>query len=353
MKDRAYNELAKRLRQLPAPGQRDARQALVQAATLAASSHNTQPWTFHVAADSILIEPDLARRCEVVDPDDSHLYKSLGCAAENIVAAAPAYGFAAEVRIADGGCIEIGLAPLSNAHDSRALALIAERQCTKTPYDGRPLDTADIAELESAGSGAGVSVWLIDYEALKESILELVNEGNRAQLSDPEFRRELIEWIRVNDKHAIRTRDGLSGRATDQPQLPKWLAKVVLPVVMTPQAQVRTDTRNLRSSAGIAVFVGQSDDVPSWIESGRAYERFALRATALGIRNAFINQPIEVRSLRKELHSLIELSGKETAHLMVRYGRAPLAPYSLRRPVTEVWSKRENQPVTRNHAMSA
>ena len=353
MNDQAYNELARRLRQLPAPGHGDAKQALVQAATLAASSHNTQPWTFRVAADSILIEPDLSRRCEVVDPDDGHLYKSLGCAAENIVAAAPAYGFAAEVQIADGGRIEIGLAPLSKVHDNGALAVIAERQCTKTPYDGRPLDAQDVAELESAGSGAGVSVRLIDDAARKESILELVNEGNRKQLSDPEFRRELIEWIRVNDSHAIRTGDGLSGRVTDQPQLPKWLAKIIMPVVMTPKAQVRADTKKLRSSAGIAVFVGQSDDALSWIETGRAYERFALRATALGIRYAFINQPIEVRSLRKELHSVLGFSRTETAHLMVRYGRAPLAPYSLRRPVAEVCAMPEDLPAASVQAMSA
>jgi hypothetical protein len=37
---------------------------------------------------SIVILPDLSRRCPVVDPDDHHLYVSLGCAAENILQAA-------------------------------------------------------------------------------------------------------------------------------------------------------------------------------------------------------------------------------------------------------------------------
>lgn len=234
--------------------------------------------------------------------------------------------------------------------DGGVLAVIAERQCTKTPYDGRALDAGDIAELESAGAGAGISVRLIDDVALRESVLELVSEGNRAQLSDPGFRRELIEWIRVNDAHAMRTGDGLSGRATGKPQLPEWLAKLLMPVVLTANAQIRTDTENLRSSAGIAVFIGESDDLPSWIEAGRAYERFALRATALGIRNAFINQPIEVRGLRRELHSVLGLGGTGTAHLMVRYGRAPLAPYSLRRPVTEMCMNREDRPPSATQA---
>jgi hypothetical protein len=66
------------------PGMLDAKE-LVRYATLAASSHNTQPWRFRVRPASITILPDYSRRCPAVDPDDSHLFKSLGCAAENLV----------------------------------------------------------------------------------------------------------------------------------------------------------------------------------------------------------------------------------------------------------------------------
>ena len=150
----AYSNRARELRQLPVPGDGDAKQALLQAATLAASSHNTQPWTFRVTSDSITIEPDFTRRCEVVDPDDSHLFKSLGCAAENIVAAAPAYGFATGVQITDAGRIGIDLVRSGKATDRRALGVIAERQCTKTPYDGRPL-----APAKAATDPSSISTW--------------------------------------------------------------------------------------------------------------------------------------------------------------------------------------------------
>jgi hypothetical protein len=39
-------------------------------ATMAASSHNTQPWRFEIGEDRIRILPDFTRRCSVVDPDD-------------------------------------------------------------------------------------------------------------------------------------------------------------------------------------------------------------------------------------------------------------------------------------------
>lgn len=60
-----------------ADGNLDGRE-LIRYATLAASSHNTQPWKFRIRKDRITILPDFSRRCPVVDPDDSHLFKSLG-----------------------------------------------------------------------------------------------------------------------------------------------------------------------------------------------------------------------------------------------------------------------------------
>jgi nitroreductase len=71
------------------------RRELVRYATLAANSHNTQPWRFRIGQDQISILPDFSRRCPAVDPDDHHLFASLGCAAENLVHAAAAVGLKA------------------------------------------------------------------------------------------------------------------------------------------------------------------------------------------------------------------------------------------------------------------
>jgi hypothetical protein len=106
-------------------------------------------------------------------------------------------------------------------------------------------------------------------------------------------------------------------------------------LVLTPGGQAKTDAANIKSSAGIAVFVSDRDDKVAWAETGRAFQRFALQAAALDIRTAFINQPIEVRSLRPEFESWLGLDG-EFAQLMVRFGHGPMAPFSLRRPVEDV-----------------
>ena len=85
---------------------------LVRHASLAASSHNTQPWKFRIDSESISILPDFSRRCPVVDPDDHHLFVSLGWAAENLLIAAEAAGLHGQPLFdpsRDGGTIRIAL----------------------------------------------------------------------------------------------------------------------------------------------------------------------------------------------------------------------------------------------------
>ena len=72
-----------------------------------------------------------------------------------------------------------------------------------------------------------------------------------------------------------------------------------------------------------------------WVEVGRCYERFSLQSTALGIRNAMVNQPVEVSALRPQLTAYLGV-GSQRPDLVVRFGRGPKMPQSLRRPVHEI-----------------
>ncbi|MFY0612794.1 MAG: hypothetical protein JXQ99_14775 [Hyphomicrobiaceae bacterium] len=71
---------------------------LIRHATLAANSHNTQPWLFEAGGNAIRIRADADRRCPVVDPDDRHVTASLGCATENLVLASKAAGIDTQVE---------------------------------------------------------------------------------------------------------------------------------------------------------------------------------------------------------------------------------------------------------------
>jgi hypothetical protein len=311
------------------------RQELVRYAVLAPSSHNTQCWKFTLTDGAITIWPDLQRRCPAVDPEDHHLFVSLGCAAENLVQASLAHGLKAEPRFdAATDAIKLSLAPTA-AQTTPLFQALTARQCTRGDYDGKPLSNEDLRLLEGAGSSSGVRVLLLTGRPAMEGVLEHVVQGNTAQMADPAFTKELQHWIRFNGAEAVRTRDGLFSVTSGNPELPTWLGELAFGWVFKPKAENEKIARQIRSSAGLAVFVGQAADKAHWVEVGRCYERFALQASALGIRNAFLNQPIEVAAIRAPFAASLGLTGQRP-DLVVRFGRGPTLPPSLRRPVQAV-----------------
>jgi hypothetical protein len=308
---------------------------LVRCATLAPSSHNTQCWKFALEDGRISILPDLSRRCPAVDPDDHHVFVSLGCAAENLVQAASAHGLEAVAGFdAARDAVRLTLTPRP-AEASPLFNAIHARQCTRGDYDGKPLSRGELGLLVRAGTSSGVRMLLLTERPALERVLDAVVQANTAQMADPAFVRELKSWIRFNGADAVRTRDGLFSAATGNPSIPAWLGDLAFGWFFTPKGENDKYARQIRSSAGIAVFVGQVADKPHWVEVGRCYERFALQATALGIRNAFLNQPVEVPSARPPFAAALGLAGQRP-DLVVRFGRGPVMPSSLRRPVQAV-----------------
>lgn len=308
---------------------------LVRYATLAASSHNTQPWIFKLEKNRILILPDLSRRCPAVDPDDHHLYASLGCAAENLLLAAEAAGLKGHCSYdpsTSGVQIDFEEMP---PFRSPLFEAISKRQCSRVEYDGSQLSAEQLQQLEKAGQGDGVSIMLFTDNDQKEQIARYVAEGNSAQFRDTAWARELKSWIRFNGREAVASGDGLYGPVMGSPDVPRWLGLLAMRFGFSAKRQNQKDYRNIRSSSAIAILISDIDDKPHWIEAGRCYERLALQATALDLRTAFINQPVEVAPLRVEFARFLGI-GNRRPDLIVRIGRGPGTPRSLRRPVEEV-----------------
>jgi nitroreductase len=309
---------------------------LVRYATLAASGHNTQPWRFRIGDERMEVLPDLSRRTPVVDPDDHHLFASLGCAAETMAIAAQARGRACEPSFNNANDGSVVLTFGAGRNDAPALFdAIPRRQSTRADYDGRPVSAADMKALASASAIPGVDVVLLTDRPLMDRVRDLVVTGNSAQLADAAFLRELKSWLRFSPREAIDKGDGLFGASSGNPTLPAWLGPHVFDWVFKADAENEKYAQQIRSSAGIAVFVAEKEDREHWVLAGRACQRFALQATALGLKHAFINQPVEVVKLRPELASLVGMPGRRP-DLVMRFGYGPTLPYSARRPVEAV-----------------
>ena len=311
---------------------------LVRAATLAASSHNTQPWKFVVRRDNIEIHPDKSRQLLVLDPQGRELWISLGCALENLLVAAHAAGYATAVTYPDTEEIIRVRLIADSPQSSPLFAAISLRQNTRSLYDAQPVRQTVLKQLQAVRVEPGVSVQFMLEPSEMKTVMEYVNQGNLKQYADPAFVQELISWLRFTKKDALASLDGLYTRSSGNPEVPRWLGQMVVGGTK-PQGQADADAAKFRSSSGAVVIASETDDRAAWVRSGQVYERLALHMTVLGVQSAFLNQPIEVDSVRRPFQSALGL-GSALPQLLMRFGHAPAGtaalPESLRRPVSQV-----------------
>lgn len=307
---------------------------MIRYATLAANGHNTQPWKFAVRQDGIEIHPDYSRHLPMVDPEHRELWISLGCALENLLLAARAAGYAAEVTYPEADeRIQVRLTADAPQASPRFDA-IPLRQTTRSLYDGRRVPTADLDSIQSLPQEPGVSLRLLTAPTEIETALAYVNEGNLRQYADRAFVDELIDWLRFNKQEALGTLDGLYARCSGNPAVPRWLGRMFVGGTQ-PQQQADADAAKFRSSAGAVVIATDADDRAAWVRAGQVYERLALQMTALNIKSALLNQPIEVAELRSQFQGALALNAAQP-QLLMRFGYAKALPRSLRRPVQQV-----------------
>ncbi|WP_231420525.1 MULTISPECIES: Acg family FMN-binding oxidoreductase [unclassified Sphingomonas] len=309
---------------------------LIRYATLAPNGHNTQPWRFRIGERQIDIMPDFSRRTLVVDPDNHHLFVSLGAAAETLSLASAACGMPATIAFdpRNQGSVAVHFETARPA-PSPLFDAITRRQSTRTEYDGRAVPVRYLDALVKAATVPGVDFVLLTDRHRIDRLRDLVLAGNTLQRTDPAFVCELKSWLRFNPRAATRAGDGLYSVASGNPALPDWLGPHAFDWISTARSENQAYAAQLRSSAGVAVFAGAGETAAHWFAVGRACQRFALQATALGLKHAFINQPVEVPSLRPDLAALIGTPGRRP-DIVMRFGYGPTLPWSLRRSVDAV-----------------
>lgn len=309
---------------------------LVRYGTMAANSHNTQPWKFKVDENQIQILPDLTRRCPAVDPVDHHLFASLGCAAENILIAANVFGLHGNIEFDDSAESSLIISfEKTKVQTIPTFEAIPKRQCTRAVFNGSGVPASTLNDAVTYANSSDIDIHLLTADQTKKVITDYVVEGNSAQMDDEAFMEELRDWIRFNEADAVQLRDGLSYRSTGSPSVPNWLGAQLFKLMFRKKPENDKYREQIASSAGIAVFICTNQTKADWVNVGRAYQRFALRSTSLGIRHSFINQPIEVPAVRPQLASYLEL-GDKLPDLIIRFGYGEPTPRTLRRPINQV-----------------
>lgn len=307
-------------------------------ATLAPSSHNSQPWRFVIHGDRLDLVADRSRALPVVDPDGRELVISCGAALFHLRLALRHAGYAASVELAPScvgndvlATVRLGEPRAETADEERLFAAIGRRHTNRAPFDAREVPEAVRFALVELARHEGA--WLYAASGMaKEGLAALISEGDRLQMDDPRFRRELADWI-----HPSRSGrgDGMPGSAQGLPDMASWLAPLIVRTFDRGGSRAAKDHELAVGSPLLAVVGTPGDEERDWIRAGEALARVLLHVTALGMAASFLNQPVEVPALRVRLRELLGMAGHPQLVLRIGY---PLAEVEAtpRRPLPEV-----------------
>lgn len=304
---------------------------LLPHAVRAPSGHNSQPWRFEPEGDRLLLRPDRSRSLPVVDPDDRELTISCGAALGHLRVAIRHAGHAGDVRLVaeDALFASIGPGRVVAPEGSDLFAAIAGRVTDRGPYDARAVPPEVLERLAQDAADEGVGLHLVE-DRHRPALTELVVEGDRRQLADPAFRRELAAWMRPN-----RTRhgDGMPGRVHGLGSVRALVGPLAVRRLDLGASQARKDRALATAAPVLAVLTTVGDTTAGWLATGQALSTVVLRAASLGLSVSYLNQPVEVAALRPRL---AELVGGATPQLVLRLGYGVGRRPTPRRPVTDV-----------------
>jgi len=151
----------------------------------------------------------------------------------------------------------------------------------------------------------------------KHRIAELVADGDRRQMADRRFRRELAAWLRPNTSSAP---DGLRGHGFGFPDIMSHLGPLVMRTFDLGNSQAAKDEEIAAGAPALVVVCTDRDDPEAWLATGQALARLLLRVHASELWASYLNQPIEVEELRSELADL--LGDCPQPQLLLRLGHA-------------------------------
>lgn len=317
---------------------------LVAAAVLAPSHWNTQPWRFEVEGQSIRLIADPHRAMPVTDPDRRAMRLSLGAALENLLVAARAWRLRPTVTYHPRGdtVAEVAWSEGGPVRDRALFQAIVDRRTNRREYDGRGLFRENRAALSGLVPDGFRLHWIDDRDEI-QAIGQLAHDAVHEQVMDRNAQTERFAWTRFDDSARDRA-DGISIGALALGGPAKWLAGRYL----NPRSWFlgqgagslgKQARKGVRSAGALVLLTATERREDSWLVGGQVYERFALRATQLGIAHQPISAPVEQERYRADLATRFGAAGEEPL-MFVRLGHADPPRPTERRAVAVVASFR-------------
>lgn len=276
--------------------------ALVSAAILAANPHNAQAWSFRVAPDRIDLYADRARHIGAVDPLYREMYVALGTALENLMQAAPANGYRAQLAMlpSAGEPVHAATVHLSPGPVSRGALYrqIPHRHTDRSAYKLEPLPASALAQMAALGRDlAGTRLYWLTSTDERKHMGELMIGAAQALTEDSEQSISDNRWFRHDWDSIQRYKDGLTLDGQGLSELTTAIAKMLPATSRSYNDEYwvkRTRDPQARTAAAYGIIaVPDPGDYRQRMIGGRLLERIHLWTAGNGVSLGHMNQITE------------------------------------------------------------
>jgi hypothetical protein len=259
-------------------------------ASLAPSGHNSQPWRVRIEnPDNWIIQADAARRLPCVDPQNREMMLSLGTFIENLSLAAGAVGLGTDIQVIARDHHERDVVRVAFYKDKPTgypLQRLKKRRTVKHGHLPREITAADVNLLSD-----GMKGHLFYFPRGSDHaacIRDAAVENYRVQTRRDDAQQELVRWLRLNPRDAKRHRDGLSTEGMEIMGFKGWFVRQFVQPQDFLKATYRQQGVDLiaelaQQGGGWFVITSPGPTIADLIDTGRRFERMALRAREYGL----------------------------------------------------------------------
>ena len=289
----------------------------------APSVHNSQPWRWRIADDTVELHADWNRHLVATDPDRRDLVLSCGAALHHLLVALAAQRVPVRVeRRPDpedpGHLATVTVQPNAGHPGDPALApFISRRHTDRRRMSHRRVPVRHLQELAEHAEQAGARLLPIVGDAMRTRLTDALQAGMHRQEYSAGYATELELWTR----RYLAARDGIprtsiAAAPVTQSQ-PTALRR--FPHGTLRQPVQRTGAGAADDAAELLVVVTPGDDVIDRLQAGEATSAVLLAATGLGLATTPLSQGVEIDETRQAIQRDV-LRVPEHPQLLIRVG---------------------------------
>jgi hypothetical protein len=311
--------------------------AIIENARFAPSVHNSQPWVVSTKDNAVVVELDRQHTLGAGDPTGRQTILSLGIFAEAVALSANTLGLQTQSVLLDSTTASITFTEtLGAASAAEEIALLHKRASDRSIFRPANISVDMIKQLEQAIHLSGISVRVITERPIIEKIADLTGHGIKLAMSNPEFRKELSQYLVLPGSHKHR---GIAVKSLYingmLARLQPWMVRRGLSI----GAEAVLEKKRWQSASAVVAILGDGDLSKYWFETGRTYLHVSLAIEKLGLSQATSAAIVEASNYHDDIEDLLGIEKRVLALIRIGAGSAKRV-YSPRISADELLTSR-------------